>query len=180
MSSAALPNISQDLIWEIVRTNNSFFAKSKKNGGVQFSRDPLNLTNKASRKVRTKDPLGINLLEAIIANAVNKQHAGFVNEKAVGIAPGEKGGVVVISKKAGTSNKPAQNQVETSLNKSSRKTYATVANQTAKNGYRGDLRSAAVERASAIRRSQRPVKPDHEVKLRGNRAKKAAAAAEEN
>ncbi|KAK7429532.1 hypothetical protein QQZ08_003911 [Neonectria magnoliae] len=157
MSSAALPNISQDLIWEIVRTNNSFFAKSKKNGGVQFSRDPLNLTNKASRK-----------------------HAGFVNEKAIGIAPGEKGGVVVVSKKAGTANKPAQNQTQTTLNKSSRKTYATVANQTAKNGYRGDLRSAAVERASAIRRSQRPVKPDHEVKLRGNRAKKAAAAAEEN
>lgn len=31
--------------------NNSFSAKSKKNGGVQFSRDPLNLTNISSRKV---------------------------------------------------------------------------------------------------------------------------------
>ncbi|KAF7544627.1 hypothetical protein G7Z17_g9800 [Cylindrodendrum hubeiense] len=156
MSAASLSNISQDLVWEIVRNNNSFSAKSKKNGGVQFSRDPLNLTNKASRK-----------------------HAGFVNEKAIGVAVNEKGGVVVISKK-GNSNKPAQNQTETTVTKASRKTYLTVANQTAKNGYRGDLRAAAVERASAIRRSQKPVKADHEVKLRGNRAKKAAAAAEAN
>jgi hypothetical protein len=38
--------------------NNSFLAKSKQNGGVQFSRDPLNLINKNTRK-----------------------HAGFVNDK---------------------------------------------------------------------------------------------------
>lgn len=155
MSAASLPNVSSDLIWEIVRNNNSFYAKSKKNGGVQFSRDPLNLTNKVSRK-----------------------YAGFVNEKAVGVTANEKGGVVVISKKAGTANKPAQNLTQTTVTKASRKTYLTVANQTAKNGYRGDLRAAAVERASAIRRSQKPVKADYEVKLRGNRAKKAAAAEE--
>lgn len=58
-------------------------------------------------------------------------------------------------------------------------TYKAVANQSAKSGYRSDLRSAAVERVSAIRRSQRPVKADPEIKLRGNAAKKAAAAAEE-
>ncbi|KAH7144627.1 ribosomal L28e protein family-domain-containing protein [Dactylonectria estremocensis] len=155
MASASLPNVSSDLIWEIVRNNNSFLAKSKKNGGIQFSRDPLNLTNKSSRK-----------------------HAGFLNEKAIGVSANEKGGVVVTSKKAGTSNKPAQNQSERTVSKGSRKTYLTVANQTAKNGYRGDLRSAAVERASAIRKSQRPVKADQEVKLRGNKAKKAAAAEE--
>ena len=33
--------------------NNSFLAKSKQNGGVQFSRDPLNLINKNVRKVRS-------------------------------------------------------------------------------------------------------------------------------
>ena len=53
--------------------------------------------------------------------------------------------------------------------------YKSVANQTAKNGYRADLREAAVQRVSAIRQSQRPVKPEPEPKLRGNKAKKAAA-----
>ncbi|KAL6921355.1 hypothetical protein ACHAPO_004939 [Fusarium lateritium] len=161
MSTAQeLSNISQDLIWEIVRDNNCFSAKSKKNGGVQFSRDPLNLTNKSSRK-----------------------HAGFVNDKAVGISAGEKGAVVVTSKKA-QPNKPAENLTKTSYSgsKSNRKTYQAVANQVAKNSYRADLRSAAVERASAIKKSNKPVKPEPEQKLRGNKAKKAAAAAasEEN
>lgn len=58
------------------------------------------------------------------------------------------------------------------------RTYKAVANQVAKNSYRPDLRPAAVARASAIRRSQRPVKPEPEKKLRGNAAKKAAAAKE--
>lgn len=43
---------------------NSYLCKRKQAGGVQFSRDPMNLTNKHSRK-----------------------HAGFVNEKAIGIHP---------------------------------------------------------------------------------------------
>jgi large subunit ribosomal protein L28e len=151
--ASALPNISSDLIWEIVRNNNSFLAKSPRNGGVQFSRDPLNLTSKNSRK-----------------------HAGFINEKAIGVIPNEKGGVTVISKKAGTANKPAQTYVKNTHDgsKSSRKTYKVVANQTAKSGYRADLRSAAVERVSAVRQAQRPVKPTPEPKLRGNKAKKAA------
>ena len=55
------------------------------------------------------------------------------------------------------------------------RTYRAVANQAAKNGYRADLRAAAVSRASALRRAQRPVKPSPEQKLRGNAAKKAAA-----
>ena len=54
------------------------------------------------------------------------------------------------------------------------RTYKAVANQAAKSGYRGDLRQAAVARASAIRRSQRTPKPEPEKKLRGNAAKRAA------
>ena len=52
--------------------------------------------------------------------------------------------------------------------------YKSVANLSARNGYRPDLREAAVARVSAIRKSQRTPKPDHEKKLRGNKAKKAA------
>lgn len=55
------------------------------------------------------------------------------------------------------------------------RTYKNVANYTAKAGYRPDLRQAAIARASAVKRSQRPVKPEPEKKLRG---KKAAAASE--
>lgn len=55
------------------------------------------------------------------------------------------------------------------------RTYKAVANQVAKTGYRADLRVAAVERASAIRRSQLPVKADPEPKLRGKKAKAASA-----
>ncbi|KHN97670.1 60S ribosomal protein L28 [Metarhizium album ARSEF 1941] len=152
MATLPLSNMSSDLVWEIVRNNNCFLSKSNRNGGVQFSHDPLNLTNKNSRK-----------------------HAGFVNAKAVGIIPNEKGGVTVISKKTTDATKPAKAFVKTIYggNKSSRKTYKAVANLTSKSGYRSDLRSAAVERVSAIRRAQRPVKPEPEPKLRGNKAKKA-------
>lgn len=54
------------------------------------------------------------------------------------------------------------------------RTFKSIANQTAKSGYRPDLRHATVARASALRLSQRPVKPTPESKLRGNAAKKAA------
>ena len=56
------------------------------------------------------------------------------------------------------------------------RTYKSIAATVAKNGYRADLLPFAVARASAIRRSQRPVKPTPEPKLRG---KKAAAAKSE-
>lgn len=58
------------------------------------------------------------------------------------------------------------------------RTYKNVANYVARGGYRPDLRQAAIARASAVFKSQRPVKADPEKKLRGNAAKKAAAASE--
>ncbi|KAK0384808.1 hypothetical protein NLU13_7286 [Sarocladium strictum] len=156
--SGQLSNMSADLVWEIVRNNNSYLAKDKRNGGVQFSRDPLNLTNKNGRK-----------------------NAGFVNEKAIGIQPAAKGGVVVTSKKAGFANKPASSLdvVTFGPQRSTRKTYKAVANQSAKRGYRADLRSAAISRVSAIRRAQGKPRETPEPKLRGKKAKAAAAAAEE-
>ncbi|KAK8056588.1 hypothetical protein PG993_001815 [Apiospora rasikravindrae] len=151
--------ISSDLIWEIVRNNNAYVVTRKTGGGVRFSRDPLNLKNLHTRK-----------------------YAGFVNEKAVGVVPNENGGVKILSKKTSASQKPAANLTSTTYHggKSARNSYKAVANQTAKNSYRPDLREVAVQRVSAIRRSQRPVKPEPEQKLRGNKAKKAAAATEES
>jgi large subunit ribosomal protein L28e len=50
------------------------------------------------------------------------------------------------------------------------RTYSSIVNSTTKKGYRPDLRKAAVARASAIRKSQTPVKEDKPSKLRGKKA----------
>jgi len=143
------------LIWEISRTQNAFLVKRNSGGGVRFSKDPLNLTNTHSRK-----------------------QAGFVNDKAVGVSPaeGDKGGVVLTTKKTKHVQRPGSNHHTTTFggNKSTRRTYKAIVNITAKSGYRPDLRSSAVARASAIRQSQRPKKDIPEKKARGAKAKKAA------
>ncbi|EFR03304.1 ribosomal protein L28e [Nannizzia gypsea CBS 118893] len=154
MATSARPNVSDDLVWGIARTQNAFLVKRKCAGGVQFSRDPLNLVNKHSRK-----------------------YAGFVNSKAVGIQAGENGGVTVTSKRPETSNKPGSNTYTATHGSgtSNRKVYKAVANRAVGGGYRADLRPEAVRRASAIRQSQRPKKDSPEKKLRGAKARKAAA-----
>ncbi|RDL35310.1 uncharacterized protein BP5553_07241 [Venustampulla echinocandica] len=151
--------VSADLIWEITRNQNAFLVH-RPQGGIRFSRDPLNLTNVHSRK-----------------------YAGYVNDKAVGVVPaeGDKGGVTLITKKANTTQKPASqaNKITIGANKSTRKTYKTVASKVAKSGYRADLRAEAVSRASAIRKSQTPKKDLPEKKARGAKARKAEEAAKE-
>ncbi|MCJ1227737.1 hypothetical protein MMC12_004395 [Toensbergia leucococca] len=146
-------NVSADLIWELVRPNNSYLVKRKSGGGAQFSKDPLNLVNKHSRK-----------------------YDGFLNEKAVGIHPAEKGGVTLTTKKTKHHNRPAanKNEVTWGANKSGPKIYKGIVNYTAKQHYRADLRQEAVARASAIRKSQLPKKDRPEKKLRGSKAKAAA------
>ncbi|KAK4197455.1 putative cytosolic 60S ribosomal protein Rpl28 [Triangularia verruculosa] len=152
-----MTNVSADLIWEVARLQNAFLVKRKASGGVQFSRDPLNLLNVHSRK-----------------------HAGFVNDKALGVVAGENGAIQVISKKTSAANKPASARTVSTVgaSKANRKTYKAIARQVAKSGYRADLRQAAVARASALRAAQRPVKPTPEPKLRGNAAKRAAEKSE--
>jgi len=151
MAATTSPLVSSDLLWEVTRGNNAYLVKRKTGGGIQFSRDPLNLMNKESRK-----------------------YAGYLNSKAIGVVPTEKGGVKVISKKESVAQKPAQSSTAVDFHggKNARKTYKAVANQTAKNGYRPDLREAAVARVSAIRKSNKEVKPEPEKKPRGAKAKK--------
>ena len=52
--------------------------------------------------------------------------------------------------------------------------YKGIANYTAKQGYRADLRQEAIARASSIRQSHRPKKESPEKKLRGAKARAAA------
>lgn len=58
----------------------------------------------------------------------------------------------------------------------SRRTYTAIVNSTTKRNYRPDLRKDAVARASAIRKSQRPVKEDKPSKPRGAKARAAEKA----
>ncbi|KAF2093910.1 ribosomal protein L28e [Rhizodiscina lignyota] len=147
-------HFSPDLIWEITRKRSAMLVKRKQAGGVQFSKDPLNLTNIHSRK-----------------------YEGFVNDKAIGVQPAanQEKGVTLFTKKSHQANKPASELQTTTFgpSTSSRKTYRSIVSQTAGRGYRPDLRQSAVARASAIKLSQKDKKANPPVKLRGARAKKA-------
>ncbi|CAK4019286.1 60S ribosomal L28e [Lecanosticta acicola] len=145
--------ISNDLIWEVTRNNNSFLVKRKQAGGVQFSRDPYNLTNKHARK-----------------------YEGYCNDQAISIQP-DSNTVAITTKLPKRWNQPAKSTHTTSFNASTptRKLYKSVVNSTAKKGYRPDLRAETVARASAVRQSQRENKKEREAKLRGRKARKNQA-----
>ncbi|KAF4303552.1 Ribosomal protein L28e [Botryosphaeria dothidea] len=150
-------NVSADLIWEVTRNTSAFLLKRREAGGVQFSRDPLNLTNKHARK-----------------------YEGFVNDKAFGVQPSENGGVQLLVKKTNKWNKPTA-AVQTSTygpSTSSRKVYKNIINSTVKRHYRADLQKEAVARASAIKKSQKPAKTEKPAKLRGKKALQQAAKSE--
>jgi len=87
----------------------------------------------------------------------------------------------LVTKKQKHTQKPGAAAHKTTFggNKTTRKTYKAIVSSTAKSGYRPDLRAPAVARASAIRFSQRPKKDTPEAKVRGAKAKKAAAAKDE-
>jgi large subunit ribosomal protein L28e len=56
------------------------------------------------------------------------------------------------------------------------RTYSAIIGSTAQRDYRTDLRKEAVARASAIRKSQKPVKESKPTKARGAKARKEAEA----
>ncbi|KAJ5302045.1 hypothetical protein PENANT_c008G10416 [Penicillium antarcticum] len=144
-------NISNDLVWQITRNQNSYLVKRNSGGGTQFSRDPLNVLNKHSYK-----------------------YAGYANNKAIGVQ-GTENGVAVTTKKPTNPQQPAKNIVTVTYGPSTatRKIYKGVADKTAKHGYRADIREEAVARVSAIRRSQLPKKDTPAQKPRGAKARKA-------
>ncbi|KAK7710928.1 hypothetical protein SLS57_008244 [Botryosphaeria dothidea] len=142
-------NVSADLIWEVTRNTSAFLLKRREAGGVQFSRDPLNLTNKHARKafgVQPSENGGVQLLVKK-TNKWNKPTAA------------------VQTSTYGPST-------------SSRKVYKNIINSTVKRHYRADLQKEAVARASAIKKSQKPAKTEKPAKLRGKKALQQAAKSE--
>lgn len=108
---------------------------------------------------------------------LQNQYDGYIAPQAIGVQPGnENRGVTLLTKKISRDHKPASSlQIATfGSNTSTRKTYRSIVNSTARKSYRPDLRREAVARASAIRRAQKPKPNDRPVKLRGAKARKAA------
>nr|AIU94829.1 60S ribosomal protein [Phragmatopoma lapidosa] len=134
--------MSADLQWMVIRNNNAFLMKGNK---VTFSREPNNLKNRHSFR-----------------------YNGLVHQKTVGVEPCADGkGVVVVTKNTKAWRKPAKNFNRVELKSGARNTLATIRKMTKGARYRKDLKMAAVRRAAAILKSQKPVVP---VKTR--RAKK--------
>lgn len=126
---------SSDLLWEIVRPNSAFLVKRRTAGGLQFSRDPLNVT-------------GLYTPTA----------SGFTSDKAVGVVQTADGKVQLLTKSSKNANKPAKAvSVTTFKSKASgRRVAHAVAKAT--HGYRDDLTKFAVVKASAFTRTEKPKK----------------------
>ncbi|CAO3616916.1 unnamed protein product [Mucor hiemalis] len=140
--------MSADLVWAIIKNNNSFLVKRQ---NVQFSAEPANLMNVNSFK-----------------------YSGLANYKTVSVLANKARGVRVTLRKANKQQNPKKSINSVVIDKTRRQTSKSVANLIARgNKYRPDLRAAAVARASAIISTQRPVKVHAKREAKGVRATKA-------
>merc|ERR1711890_12183 len=124
--------MSSDLYWMVVRDTSSFMMKGRLSKSKIFSKEPMNLT-------------GLHSLTS----------SGIVGAKAVGVAaaPDNKG-VVVVTKKPKVANQPGKSTTSVTLKKGRRAVIKSVANSVS--AFNKTKKRAAVKRASAILRSQRP------------------------
>ncbi|XP_057457846.1 60S ribosomal protein L28-2-like [Lotus japonicus] len=142
---AAIPG---QLVWEIVKRNNSFLVKEFGNGtqSVQFSREPNNLYNLNTFK-----------------------YSGLANKKTVTIqAAGKDQSVLLGTTKSKKETKPAALVHKSVMKKEFRRMAKAVQNQVADNYYRPDLKKAALARLSAVNRSLKVAKSG--VKKRNRQA----------
>jgi len=93
----------------------------------------------------------------------------LVNKKTVDVRPttGDKKGVIFVTNRKRTATKPKKQHVETTLTKGARRSLNAIAKSMVGANYRADLKQAAVVRASAILRSQKPQTKKAQKKLRG-------------
>merc|ERR1711890_26809 len=89
------------------------------------------------------------------------RHGGLVNKKAVGVsaAPDNKG-FVVTTKRCRQSHKPAKALVNTTMTAGLGRSLHKTKGALIKQRYRKDLTKAAMRRAAAIVRSQKPAKEE--------------------
>ncbi|KAK7335891.1 hypothetical protein VNO80_28008 [Phaseolus coccineus] len=145
-----MTTVPGQLIWEIVKKNNSFLVKEFGRGtqSVQFSREPNNLYNLNTFK-----------------------YSGLANKKTVTIqAAGKDQSVILATTKTKKQNKPASLLHKSVMKKEFRRMAKAVQNQVADNYYRPDLKKAALARLSAVNRSLKVAKSG--VKKRNRQAVK--------
>merc|ERR1712008_207818 len=123
--------MSSDIAWAITRNNSAYLLK-KRNCPKPFSTDPMNLTNKHS-----------------------KRYTGFCNKKAVAVAPAadNKGFTVTIQGGKGIAKGKQTVTMKSGPRRSLHKLKAFIVKQR----YRKDLNKAAIKRAAIIVRSQKPL-----------------------
>ncbi|XP_061356617.1 large ribosomal subunit protein eL28y-like [Gastrolobium bilobum] len=145
-----MATVPGQLVWEIVKNNNSFLVKEFGNGtqSVRFSRESNNLYNLNSFK-----------------------YSGLANMKTVTIQPvGKDLSVLLGTTKTKKQNKPAALLHKSVMKKEFRRMAKAVQNQVVDNHYRPDLKKAALARLSAVNRSLRVAKSG--VKKRNRQAVK--------
>merc|ERR1711894_202917 len=123
---------SPDLLWGIIRNNSCYLMKGQ---GQIYSREPNNLKCRNSFR-----------------------YNGLVQNKTLGVEPAKDGkGIVLVTKNQKNKGKPAKMYSRVELKRGSRQTLTTIRKVIRSNRYRKDLKMAAVRRASALLRSQKPV-----------------------
>ncbi|KAG6418335.1 hypothetical protein SASPL_120538 [Salvia splendens] len=132
-----MSTVPGQLIWEIVKKNNSFLVKEFGNGtaSVKFSKEPNNLYNIHSFK-----------------------HSGLANKKTVTIQPGKDQTVVLATTKTKKQNKPSTLLNKSVMKKEFHRMAKAVSNQVCDNYYRPDLKKAALARLSVVHRSLKVAK----------------------
>jgi len=126
-------------------------------------RDNSSFLLKGNRTVFTREPNNLKSKNAFRYN-------GLIHKKTVGIEPAEDGkGVVLVTKKQNAKNKPVKWERRVTLKRDWRRTLTSIRNEISKGRYRKDLKKAALRRASAVLKSQKPVAA---VKKRKPRAKR--------
>ncbi|XP_051152066.1 60S ribosomal protein L28-2-like [Andrographis paniculata] len=127
-----MATVPGQLIWEIVKKNNSFLVKQFGNGtaGVKFSKERNNLYNLHSFK-----------------------HSGLANKKTVTIQPGKHHTVVFATTKIKKQNKPGSSLHKSVMKKDLDLMANAVSNQVGDTYYRCDLKKAALARLCVVHRS---------------------------
>jgi len=125
--------MSSHLVWSIIRNNNAYLLK-KRNISKPFSTEANNLTNLNSYR-----------------------YNGLVHKKTLSVVDAaDKKGFTVVYKKIKKQNKPKQNLVKRTFKSGPRRSLYKLKTLLEANKYRTDLTKAALRRASAVLRSQRP------------------------
>ncbi|KAK0500949.1 ribosomal L28e/Mak16 [Armillaria luteobubalina] len=140
--------MSSDLQWLLVRNSNSFIVKRVPEGPI-FSREPGNLRNLHSYK-----------------------YSGLANAKTIDVSDSPAGVKITTRKLKASPHAVASAKAVSYIRpRSGTRRALGIASQTAKKGYRPDLRTAALARVSALVAAQKEPKPSPPEKFRGKKAR---------